>query len=114
MKISTIILTLFLGLISCKQEYSSKVGLSSKIDSPKLSLDTIMYNNYREAIDHESTFQYFIVIKVKNLNNETINEICTTGNALKGALHKEYNLKYDSIGQLKVHQLAIDNHKRYF
>jgi hypothetical protein len=105
-KISLILITLSIGLISCRQVSTSR--------SSMISLDTIIYNNYCKAIDNEGTFQFFLVAKIKNLNNGQIREICTKGNFLKGALHREYNLGYDSIGTSKVYQMAVDNHKRYF
>lgn len=73
-----------------------------------------LYLNYVAAINSESSFQYFLVVKVKNLNNGLTREYCTTGNFLKGALHREYNLNYDNKGIEKAHSLALDSKDRYF
>jgi hypothetical protein len=109
-QISLIIISI--GLLSCRQ--SNSTGLTNIIDSSKIMLDSILYDNYLKAIDNESTFQFFLVAKIKDLNTGQIREICTQGNFLKGALHREYDINYDSIGTLKVYHLATDNHKRYF
>lgn len=73
-----------------------------------------LYLNYTAAIKNESTFQYYLVVKVKNLNTGLTREYCTEGNFLKGALHREYNLDYDNKGISKVYSLAVNNKDRYF
>lgn len=73
-----------------------------------------LYNNYLAALENQSTFQYFLVVQVKDLNNGHVREYCTKGNFLKGALHREFNLNYDSQGISKVNQIAIENKERYF
>lgn len=73
-----------------------------------------LYQNYVSAIRNFSTFQYFLVVKVKDRKQGTTREYCTKGDFLKGALHREYNLGYDIDGISKVYSLAIDNKDRYF
>jgi hypothetical protein len=73
-----------------------------------------LYSNYVTALQNESTFQYYLVVKVKNLNSGQTREYCTKGNFLKGALHREYKFDYDSKGISKVYAIAIDNKDRYF
>jgi hypothetical protein len=73
-----------------------------------------LYLNYVAAIKNESTIQYHLVVKVKNLNTGLTREYCTEGNFLKGALHREYKLGYDNKGISKVNSLAVDNKDRYF
>ena len=73
-----------------------------------------LYLNYVAAIKNESTFQYHLVIKLKNLNTGQTREICTEGNFLKGALHREYKLSYGGNGINKVEKIALDNKDRYF
>jgi hypothetical protein len=46
-----------------------------------------LYKNYVEAIKNESTFKYYLVVKVKILNTGQTREYCTEGSFLKGALH---------------------------
>lgn len=73
-----------------------------------------LYLNYVAAIKNESTIQYHLVVKVKNINTGLTREYCTQGNFLKGALHKEYKLDYDNKGISKVYALALDSKDRYF
>jgi hypothetical protein len=73
-----------------------------------------LYLNYVTAIKNESTFQYFLVVKVKNLNNGMTREYCTKANFLKGALYREYKLDYNNKGISKEYSLAVDNKDRYF
>jgi hypothetical protein len=101
-----------IGLLSCRQ--SSSTGLSSNIDSSKIKLDTIIYNNYIKAVDNESTFQFFLVAKIKDLNTGQVREICTKGDFLEGALHMEYKINYDSLGIIKIENIQRNNKIRYF
>jgi hypothetical protein len=73
-----------------------------------------LYSNYMAAINNESTFQYFLVVTVKDIKTGQIREYCTKGNFLKGALHREYNLGYDNSGLEKVYAIASDSKDRYF
>lgn len=73
-----------------------------------------IYLNYVAAIKNESTFQYYLVVKVKNLNTGLTRAYCTKGNFLKGALHREYKLDYDNTGTSKADSLALGNKHRYF
>ena len=73
-----------------------------------------LYLNYVAAIKNESTFQYFLVVKVKNLNNGQTREYCTKGNFLQGAIHREYKLDYNEKGISKAYSVAVDNKDRYF
>ncbi len=73
-----------------------------------------LYINYLFAINNNSTFQYFLVVKVKNQNTGLTREYCTNASFLKGALHKEYHLGYDWMGSAAVYAIAIANKDRYF
>lgn len=108
--ITTIIFMLV--LFSCKQSCLSKI--STKTNISEIVLDTIMYNNYLKAIENENTIEYFLVIKVKNLNNGEIKEVCTNGNFLDGALYKEYKIGYDSASTVIINNIKRKNKKRYF
>lgn len=78
------------------------------------SLDTKKHLNLLFAIKNVLTFSYFTVIKVKNLNNGEIKEICTKGNFLSGALHTELRADYDIKGESKIINFVKNNKKRYF
>ena len=73
-----------------------------------------LYINYVAAINNAGTFQYHVVIKLKNLNTGVIREVCTQPDFLEGALHLEYNLDYDYNARTKIKKLAIKNKDRYF
>ena len=91
-KTKLILIFTILFFTSCKEVVEYEQSLS----------DEELYPNYVKAIKNESTFQNFLVIKVKNLNNGEIREYCTKGNFLKGALHRELNLGYSKDGIIKV------------
>ena len=74
-----------------------------------------LYLNYLASINNEgSTFQYYLVIKIKNLNTGEIREICTDANGLLGALHREQNVDYDEKSRNSILSLAKNNKQRYF
>ncbi|MEJ1242502.1 hypothetical protein WBG78_30415 [Chryseolinea sp. T2] len=73
-----------------------------------------LYDNYKKAIENESTFQYFVVIHVTDVNTGQTREICTKGNFLAGAIHREYNLGYDDNSIRKAEKIAINNRTRAF
>jgi len=73
-----------------------------------------LYDNYKKAIKNESTFQYFLVIHLTDLNTRQTRDICTKGNFLQGAIHREYNLGYDDNSRKKVKKIALNNRTRTF
>jgi hypothetical protein len=78
------------------------------------NLDNEKYLNFLAAMQNVSTFNYFTVIRVKNLNSGEIKEICTKGNFISGALHSELNADYDAKGESKVLSFVKKNKDRYF
>ena len=100
---------IFIGIISCKNSNSEKHNKNAFNFQ-----EDIIYNNYVNAIENGSTFQYFTVIKVKDINTGKVREICTKGNFLCGALHIEYDSSYDINGQKKMQKLLLENKQRYF
>ena len=97
--LSILILVLTLSLVSYRTEKD---------------LDTEKYLNFLAAVQNNSTFNYFTVIKVKNLNTGLTKEICIKGNFVAGALHIELNADYDIKGQQKVFEFAKTKKDRYF
>lgn len=77
-------------------------------------LETEKYLNFVAAVKNRSTFSYFTVIKVKNLNSGEVKEICTKGSFVNGAIHIELNLGYDSAGGKKALDFLISKKDRYF
>ena len=78
------------------------------------NLEREKYLNFLASIQNFSTFSYFTVVKVKNLNTGETKEICTKGNFVAGAIHRELNLDYDKIGLRKAFAFAKSRHDRYF
>ena len=72
------------------------------------------YLNFLAAIENISTFSYFTVVKIKDLNTGITKEICTKGNFVSGALHIELNADYDAKGEKKVLDFAKTKKDRYF
>jgi hypothetical protein len=73
-----------------------------------------LFSNYKKAVKNESTFQYFLVVHVTDLNTGTTREICTKGNFLDGAIHQEYGLGYDENSIRKAERIALNNRTRTF
>src|SRR5688572_32798984 len=59
------------------------------------SLEKEKYLNFLAAVENSSTFSYFTVITVKDLNTAVVKEICVKGNFLSGAVHTELGIGYD-------------------
>jgi len=72
------------------------------------------YLNYMVAIQNYSSFNYFTVVKVKNLNTGEVKEICTYGSAVIGSLSYELNSKPHSNVVQNVFEIAGGRHNRYF
>jgi hypothetical protein len=72
------------------------------------------FSNFLKAIKNSSTFSYFTVVTVKNLNTGEVKQICTKGNFVSGALHMELNADYDNKGERKVLRYAKKRKDRYF
>lgn len=70
--------------------------------------------NYKEAILNEGTFSYFTVVRVKNRNTGETRELATKGNFLRGAMHRELGLGYDSSSIERVDRLLLNNSSRHF
>jgi hypothetical protein len=80
----------------------------------KKGLETEKYLNFLSAIENTSTFSYFTVIKVKDLNTGVTKEICAKGSFVSGALYRELNANYDEKGNEKVEQFVKKRKNRYF
>jgi hypothetical protein len=87
--------------------YQHKVSRTNDLENEK-------YLNFLAAIQNSSTFSYFTVIKVKNLNTGETKEICTTGKFILGALHIELNAGYSDKEEQKVLNFAKSKTSRYF
>lgn len=84
-----------------------------KVDKT-IDLDNEKYLNFLAAVQNSSTFSYFTVIKVKNLNTGVTKEICTKGNFVSGALHMELKADYGEKGEETVLAFTKSRKDRYF
>lgn len=87
--------------------YQHKVDKTNDLENEK-------YLNFLAAVENSSTYNYFTVIKVKNLNTGVTKEVCTKGNFVLGALHIELKADYDEIGEKNVLDFAKSKKDRYF
>jgi|GEM_PF-838776 len=101
----------FMYLVSCNNIESTDQSANDEFPT---RLDSIKYENYSEAVKRQGTLNFFIVIKVKDLNTNVTREICTKGNFLMGALTREYNIVNDSAGIDSLYEIALANKTRYF
>ena len=81
---------------------------------PTDSLEQIKYHHFLLALENMSTFNYFTVVTVKDLRFNKVKEICTKGNFLSGAIHRELGMGYDPIGESNVLKWAMSKKDRYF
>jgi hypothetical protein len=72
------------------------------------------YLNFIAAIENKSTFNYFAVIKVKNVNSGETKEVCTKGNFIYGALMIELNCGNDKNREEKVLSYVRNKKNLYF
>ena len=82
--------------------------------STQTDLENTKYQNYLAAANNLSTFSYFTVVRVKDLNTGIVKEICTKGNFLAGAVHRELHVDYDGKGLQKVYDFIASKKDRYF
>lgn len=96
--------------------FIATVPLTSYRDPGKRDngLEIEKYLNFIAAVGNTSTFSYFTVIKVTDLNTGQMKEICTKGNFVAGAIHRELNVGYDSGGLNKVLRFAKSKRDRSF
>ena len=96
--IRTIFLTAFLLFVFLLTGNARKSNTNANLESVK-------YHHFLAAVTNQSTFGYFTVILVKDLNTGIVKEICTKGNFLSGAVHTELKADYDASGERNVLQL---------
>jgi len=70
--------------------------------------------NFLASVNNSSTFSYFTVVTVKNLNTGVVKEICTDGAFVAGALHMEYDSNYTGGADKRIEALLHNNQRRYF
>jgi hypothetical protein len=74
------------------------------------------YNDhlFRQALSNDSTAPDYVLITAMDSTTHTRRTICTTANALLGALHREYSIGYDAVGQKRIKEIALRQSNRVF
>lgn len=75
---------------------------------------TELYAHFAAAIKNKSHVQYFAVIKVIDLTQGTVREVCAPGSFIRSALHKEMKYDYDNQSVALVEHMALMNLDRFF
>ncbi|WP_129366947.1 hypothetical protein [Lutibacter sp. HS1-25] len=105
-------------IVSCQPK--NKTDNSSTIDKPEKNLfdnysnDSIRKQIFKSSYENNSTAPNYIVFKATDLNTGLTKEICCEAPFLSGAIHREFNIKYDSIGIKKVDSIILANRQRIF
>jgi hypothetical protein len=81
--------------------------------SPTDGMEEVKYRHFVMALENFSTFNYFTVVTIKDLRSNKVKEICTKGNFLSGAVHRELGAGYDSSGQIKALTWAMSKKDRH-
>lgn len=66
-----------------------------------------VFAHYAAAIKNKSSMQYFAVIKVVDVTNGTMREVCAPGSFIRRALHKELKYDYDDQSVAMVQHMAL-------
>jgi hypothetical protein len=77
-------------------------------------LSRVVFDNYLSAVNNTSTFQYFVVVTIKDPATGQYREVCSKGNFLLGALHREFGLGYSEKDCRKIHDIAVLQRERRF
>jgi len=73
-----------------------------------------IYAHFAAAVKNKSNVQYFAVIKVADLTQGTVREVCAPGSFIRSALHKEMKYDYDNQSVALVEHMALINFDRFF
>ena len=105
-------------IVSCqpknKTDKSSTIGKPEKSLFDNFSNDSIRKQIFKSSYENNSTAPNYIVFKAKDLNTGTIKEICCEAPFLSGAMHREFNIKYDTIGINKIDSIILANRQEIF
>ena len=73
-----------------------------------------IFAHFAAAVKNKSNVQYYAVIKVVDVKNATIREVCAPGSFIRSALHKEMKYDYDNQSVALVEHMALMNLDRFF
>ncbi len=69
---------------------------------------------FERAINDSSTSPYYVLITVKDSTTNQSTTYCTLANFLLGAIHREYDLGFDTEGGKQAQKIAIENSDHVF
>jgi hypothetical protein len=70
--------------------------------------------SFEAAIHNATTAPPYVLIDVVDERSKSTRTICTTVNLLMGAIHREYGLEYDEVGQARAKEIALSNTAHVF
>ncbi len=73
-----------------------------------------VFAHFAAAVKNKGKVQYFAVIKVADLTQGTMREVCAPGSFIRSALHKELKYDYDNQSVAMVEHMALMNLDRIF
>lgn len=114
------ILGLLLLIITQSCGLENRSNNESKIENPETNLfdkysnDSIRSMIFEIAYNNKSTTPSYIVFKAKDLNTGVIKEICCEAPFLSGAMHREFNIEYDTKGTEYIDSIILENRLEIF
>lgn len=73
-----------------------------------------IFGNFTAALYNKTNFQYYLVVRVHDLNKDEVREFCTLGVFFRQALHMEWKLDHDRLSEDLVLAKAHLNNPRLF
>ncbi len=74
----------------------------------------LLYGNFKAALRNKESIQKYLVVRVVDINKNTVKEFCTLGCFFRHALHMEWKIDYDKLGEDLVIAKASMNDPRLF
>lgn len=74
----------------------------------------LLYANFKAAVRNKESIQKYLVVRVIDRNKNTVREFCTLGCFFRHALHMEWKIDYDRLGDELVIAKACINDPRLF
>ena len=74
----------------------------------------VLYRNYLAAVCNKTSFQYYLVVRIADINKNEVREFCMLGSLFRNALHKEWKIDYDELSESLVRSKAQMNEPRLF
>jgi hypothetical protein len=99
------------GVVQSPEKYEKAIHHSLDRERAETELARL---SFEKAIRIQSTHTYVVFVTIVNDNTGEKHSACIAARLLLGAIHKEYDLKYDASSMEKVIQIALANPSREF